>query len=281
MAESQEYIHSLGELRNSALMLVVANAHICEQQIITKIGKGIYKNAQLLKDDIAALRKKYPGKFTKELETDSIIGKINEIAQSMLQPSEELMGKCAQGKLGRQLESDIKSIAETVKEIRGYVEGKGLIRDKKDASMDLSSSMETIWDSVGNAVTGGLKVFLLIFIVMALAFGYLFFTLESDSEIQKKINTIEAHIRGQEEIISGLESEKSILMDDIKQIEKKDLLRGEKIEVLDLKVKVHSVDEKIQAAETEIEQYKEEISAERNRLEEIKRKSFMERLLRR
>lgn len=281
MADSQTYLQSLGELRNDALLLVVANAHICEDHFIVKIGKSMYKNAQILKDDISRLRKDYPGKLSREIETDSIINKINETAQSMLQPSEDLIQQCASGQLGHQIETEVKSIAGAVKEIRDQIEGKGLTHDKKTSGPVLSNHLENVWDSLENKVMAGLKVLLGVLVIAALAFGYLFLTMERGSKIQKNLDVSEAHISGQRRIISELESEKEKLMARIEGIEKKDLIREEKIEILDLKVDLHGIDEKIHSANMEIEQYNEKISKDRTRLDEIKRKSFMERLLRR
>jgi hypothetical protein len=56
--------------------------------------------------------------------------------------------------------------------------------------------------------------------------------------------------------------------------------RQAKIEVMDLNVKVHQLDEELQQMQIEIDRDETAIDARQERLEEIRSKSFLRRLLR-
>ncbi len=106
MNDIQYAVGALSEIRKDSLLLSIAREYLCEDIFLIKIGKDIELNILRLKDDIISLKKKFPGKFATEVETDSILEKINATALALIEPGIEIKENCRSGELGRKLESD-------------------------------------------------------------------------------------------------------------------------------------------------------------------------------
>lgn len=280
MSDSQYYMASLSELRENALLLVMANAYLCEEQFLVKIGNSIDSSTQGLKSEISALKKEFPGKFVDEVDTDAILKKIQDTAQTMLKPGEEIIDRCVVGELGRKLESDVTSITEAINLIKNKVLGSGLTYTKKDSVFNLVGRLNNIWGSIGSVVTIGLKILICLFLIAIVGFLYLFFTMDSESDVLKEIAKSEAAISEQKEILSQLDQKKEEISRDIKSREKRYLARQEKIEILDLDMEIHKLEEGRTKAEAEISNHEKLIEDSKKRIEEMMNKSLIKRLLR-
>ena len=118
MTGTSLHMESLSVLRDNSLLLTIAYEHLCEEQQVVKIGKSIDKNMERLREDILNLRKEFPGKLEKDIETEGILQKIQDRAQAMFEPSDELLKRCASGELGKELESDVISITNAINMIK-------------------------------------------------------------------------------------------------------------------------------------------------------------------
>ncbi len=280
MKDSQYAVEALRALRNDALLLGTANEYLCEEAFLLKLGKDIAKNVQRLKDDIVSLKKKYPGKFAREVETDGILEKIDHRAQIMVNPNQEARESCSSGDLGRGLESDVKSIEEAVSLIRLQVYGTASTYPRKDSLLNVFDRVESAGRSLGKMIFLGIKIFLCILVIALLIFLYLFFTMEKEADYRKKIEESQAQIKDQQGLISRLDLEKSRVSEKIKSIEKDEMVRSEKIAILDLEMEIHRINQERQKAETQIFANEKKILADRKRIEEIGKIPFLKRLLR-
>ena len=276
-SDSQNVIKALSEIRNNAIMLSLANAYFCEEPFLKKIGRSIDSSVEKLKGDIYSLKKSFPGKFVEEIDTDEIIKEIHRTAQSLQNPDEDINEKCTVGSLGRELEARTKSLSNAVNAIRRQVEGEGLTYTKKDSAVGIFVNIK---DSLGASFFLVLKVFLCLLVVSLLAFAYLFLTLENKDDLLKEISKSEAQLKSQQEIVSQLDLENKEFSERIKSLEQGDPSRAERIEIMDLELKIQkNLDERLKE-QAKLEIHEKKILENRKKVEKIEKKSFLKRLLR-
>ena len=277
-SDPRNALRALSAIRDNALMLSLASAYFCEEPFLKKIGRAIDSHVETLKGDIYSLKKSFPGKFMDEIDTDEIIKEIHRTAQSLQNPDEDINEKCTVGSLGRELEDQIKSLSTAVKAIRSQVEGVGLTYTSKDSAVGIFVNIK---DSLGASFLFGLKIFLCLLVVSLLAFFYLFLTMENKEDLIKETSKSEALLKSQQEIVSKLDLENKEFSERIKSLEKGDPSRAERIEIMDLELKIQkNLDARLQE-QAKLEIYNKKIMENRKKIEEIEKSSFFKRLLRR
>ncbi|MGD2125646.1 MAG: hypothetical protein PVG99_06165, partial [Desulfobacteraceae bacterium] len=203
-------------------------------------------------------------------------------AEQLQDPSAKMNDKCASGQLGRELEEIVSALTAAIKDVISKVEGELpesvkrysflnlLLRPFKTAGSLLSSLSSLI-----------IKLLILLLIIAIGPFAYLFLTMEKEGPLQKEIRQSEAFIQSQREALSSLDAEREQVAGKIEALRKDDLTRQEKIEIMELNVKVHGLDTKRHAIEVELATHENKIRENRKRIEEVRKKPFLKRLLRR
>ena len=81
----------------------------------------------------------------------------------------------------------------------------------------------------------------------------------------------------------SLEQERAEMAKQIEAMRLKgdELNRQEKIEIMELNVKVHALDQKYHAIEVEIDSHQNKVAENLERIKEVRKKPFLQRLLRR
>ncbi|MDY7034848.1 MAG: hypothetical protein SV375_01620 [Thermodesulfobacteriota bacterium] len=279
-SDSQDTFSALNELRDRALMLLLGNAYICEEPIIIKLGLEIDSYARKLKDDILSLKKKFPGKFTHEINTDEIVDGIQNTAQLMQKPDSEINEKCTIGMLGRELETSLNTLTTSINDIKNQIEGASTVYTWLDSFSKLFVAIQKIGKALGRSLTFFLKILFLLIIISLLFFSYLFLTMEREGEFKKVISQREAHILLQKDMLSELNNEHKELLEKIASIENKKTTRELKITIMELRNNIHEINEKRNRVEAEIEIHEKKIEENQKKIEEIKKRSFIQRLLR-
>lgn len=281
VSDSQDAFSAQNELRDRALMLLLGNAYICEEPILKKLGLEIDSHARKLKDDILSLKKRFPGKFTHEINTDEILDGIQSTAQLMQKPDTEINEKCTVGMLGRELETWLNTLTMAINDIKIQIEGASTVYTWMDSFSKLSGAIKKIGKLLGHTFTFFLKILFLVLLISLLPFSYLFLTMEREEKFSKVIAQSEAQILLQKEILSKSNNEHKELMEKIAAIENKRTTRELKIVIMELRNNMHEIDGKRNRVEAEIDIHEKKIEENQEKIEEIKKRSFIKRLLRR
>ena len=69
--DSKSTFESLHGIRDNALLLSLGHQYLCGGPSLEKIGLSVDSHLKQLKDDIVALKRKFPGKFLQEQEVDT------------------------------------------------------------------------------------------------------------------------------------------------------------------------------------------------------------------
>ena len=280
MDDSRHAYQSLSNLRDNALLLVLAHEYVCEEHYLVKIGHSIDLAIQQLKKDIITLKNEFPGKFVSDIDTDAIIGNIASKAQHMQKPGKDIQQKCVIGELGQGLEDDIKSISGAINRIERKVEGRDVSYSAKDSMSSLFSGVTSIGAFVGKLISITIKILAVLLLIAASILGYLFFTMEKITDVEKKMEQSQMVLQSRQKALSQLDRKLDQLMAKKQSYEKRELGLKEKVEFMDLDVEIHKTNEGKQQITAEIENNENEIKAFQKKIEEMENKPFLNRLLR-
>jgi hypothetical protein len=270
-------VDALGRIRDNALLLILGNTYLCEEPFLIKIGSSIDVHLEKLKEDISYLKSKFPGKFTHEVDTDQIIEEIHSTAQSLKEPDEELNERCTVGELGRDLETSIATLSDAIKVIRGQIDGSGTTYTTKDSVIKLAGGFQALWSFIKTTITVSLKILIGLILVAILPIAYLLFTMETEGRFLKELVKSQTQIQVHEDIVSQIDLKKEELSQKIKSLEKGTPSRQDKVEIMDLEIEIHRIDNEREKSEYEIDTHKKKAADYQRRIKEIKETPFTQR----
>lgn len=275
--EAVHGISALREVRDRALLLSLGNAYLCEPVFLKKIGGELEYALGVLRDDILKIKKKFPGKFTQEINTDSILDTMQEMARKLKRADKKVQEQCTVGKFGRDLEDRVRTLSEAVADMRRRVEGGTQPYSGKEAVAGAVSR-------VGRRFEGGLgfvgRIITLTLVLLLIGFLYLFITMERPGGISNDIAETEARIQVLENELAGIQDEMRPIERQLKDLEGKTFSRKSKVQWMELRVELKKIEEKAQVVEGDLAIQRTELSKARERLQSIKEKNFLERLFR-
>jgi hypothetical protein len=104
--------------------------------------------------------------------------------------------------------------------------------------------------------------------------------MENEGALLKEIETSRAVISERQSSLSQMELRKEEISQEIKSLKKKDMLRGEKIAIMDLEVEMQKINQDRNSFEAEIIVREKEITDKLKKIEKIKKTPFIKKLLR-
>jgi hypothetical protein len=276
-------LSALHEIRDIALMLSVGNVYLCEEPFLKKIGHAVDRVLEDLHGEILSLKKRFPGQFAQDIDTDAILDDFHAKAEQLQNADAAINAKCGGGQLGRELEEMVSTLTAAVKEVTFKVEGKLPGSARRYSLLSLFNPFKALGRLVSTFSSLVVKLALFIIILAIGPFAYLFISMEKEGSIQKAIDQSRAYIQMQRQTIVSLDQERAEIAKQIEamRLREDELSRQEKIEIMEINVKAHALDQKRQAIEVEIASHEDKIAKNLEKIEEVKKKSFLQRLFRR
>jgi hypothetical protein len=272
---------ALHEIRDETLMLSLGNAFLCEEVFLKKIGASIDSQVEKLREEILSLKMRFPGKFTTEIDTDSVIEDLRSHVQLLQNPNKGIIDKCTIGALGRDMEETLDALTTAIRTIKRKVEGETPAYTAKDSVLGVLGKAKTPASMVTRLVSVVIKTVLILVLLSLGPLAYLVLSLDREGTLQKEITESEAYIQSQREIILSSDREREALQKKLEDMKVDDAPREAKLEMMELDLKLHSLDQKRSRAEAEITDYEDQIKDMKQRLEQVRNKPFLDRLLRR
>jgi len=268
---------SLHDIRDKAVLLSLGKAFLCEEVFLMKIGQALDESLEHLREDILSLKMRFVGKFVEDVDTDSILDELHGQAQLLQTPDKRVTDKCTVGTLGAELEETVQTLTEAIKTVKAKVEGEVEEYTKKDAVV---KGAKTAGSLVSSLVSVAIKT---VVVLVLLALGpaiYLGVTMDREGSLQKQIAESKAYIQSQRAQIASLRKERDELAASAESSQGDNLTRQQKLEIMELNVKVHGLDQKVHKSEAEITEHERMIKLSQQKIEAIKSKPFLQRFLR-
>jgi len=268
---------SLHEIRDKAILLSLGKAFLCEEVFLMKIGHAIDESLENLREDILSLKMRFVGKFVEDVDTDSILDDLHSQAQFLQNPDRRVTDKCTVGTLGAELEETVGVLTQAIKTVKGKVEGEVEEYTRKEAVV---KGAKTAGSLVSRLVSLVVKLVILLFVLALGPAIYLGVTMDREGPLQKQIAESKAFIQSQKAQIASLSKERDELAARAESSQRDNLTREQKLEIMDLSVKVHALDQRVHKAEADITEHERLIRLNQQKLEQVKSKPFLQRYLR-
>lgn len=279
-SDSKMRLAPLREIRDRVLLLSLGNAYLCETPFLKKIGLVVDKKAEELRKEITTMKARFPGKFKAEVETDPLLDDLRKMAKWLQNPDDELNQKCTVGLLGQEMETMTGALTDAVEAIRVQVEGRPPSFTKTDLVLrflGLLNPFRLLPPGLASMVA---RVLIVLIVLSAAAGGYLYVTMEKEETLQSAIQTAQASLSTQGEELARIENERDRLSAQIQEEMARGQSRKGKIDVLDLQLELQKLDDKRFRVMSQMDAYQRKVKEKEKKLEEIKKKAFLLRLLR-
>ncbi len=268
-------------IQNIAIMLTGATEAVCEGRILKRFSGEIEANLERLETDIASLKKKFPGKFPETLKPDSSLSKIRDVAITLGGDNADIEAKCRKGDLGNELTTRVVELKGIVKDIWDTLSGKVSKYTFTDRVADYGRRVRSSLLYLSPLVSNTARIILAALLVTIFAFVYLFLTMESEDVLFKSIKNDHASIEKQKDTLGRQRKEYEEIREKIKSFDKNKIGREGRIQLLNLSMEERKIKDLIDKTMLSIETREKEIAEKRKKIEEIRKKSFFQKLLRR
>ena len=285
MVDPQDIEKAIKAIHNVAIMLTGASEYVCEARILKRLSGEIEANLERLKTDITSLKKEFPGKFPKTLSPDSSLSRIRDVATMLKGDYADIEAKCRSGDLGNELTTGALELRGILRDTLDTLGGKVARYTFTDRIADYSgrtkSFLSPFASFTAKVASYTAKVVLGIILVAISCFVYLFLTMESEDDLLSSMENDVAFVEEQKDVLRRKRGEYGEITANIKTLQGKELLRERKIELLNLSKQERKIKELIDNALISIENKEREIAEKNKKIEEIRKKSFLQKLLRR
>ena len=267
-------------IRDMALLLNMANTHLCGEAYLQKAGLAIDNHLKELRSDISSLKKKFPGKFVKEVDTDQVIENFQGIVRRLQEPDKEILKKCKTGALGLELENGVNVMGHAIDAIKSQVEGELGTYSKAEYVLALAGWIKPIGHQLFALSTLTVKVMGVAVSILLIVFTSLFLSMDSQQDLLNKVSQYRTHIQGQLKILSSADTKKERINKELDMIGEGEPSRQERTRVLGLTLEIHEINEQAYSAQVEIDAYQRRIDEMEEKIDEMNKKPFLRRLFR-
>jgi hypothetical protein len=268
---------SLHDVRDKAILLSLGKTFLCSEVFLVRIGNTIDESIKQLREEILSLKMRFVGKFVEDVDTDRILKDLHSQAALLQHPDDRVIDQCMLGALGAELEETVKALTGAIKTIRGKVEGEVQEYTRKEAVVKGAKTAGGLVSSLASRIGKSVIVIFLLALGPAI---YLGVTMEREGNLLKQIAASKDFIQSQSEQLASLREERDELAGRTESSQRANLSRQQKLEIMDLNIKVRGLDQRIQKAESEIRERENLVRLNQKKLEEIKAKTFLQRYLR-
>jgi len=280
-ANQQDIKKAIRAIQDIAVMLTGASEYVCEERMLKRYSSEIETNLDNLERYLSRLKGSFPGKFPESLRPDSSLSRIREIASSMKGDDAKLEARCRAGELGNELSQGLKELKAILSDIWDTLGGKVVSKYTfADRIAEHGGRFKSLFSGFSPLISTTGKLILAVILILILSFVYLFVTMESEDALVTSINVDITSIQTEKGALAKLRKEYEEATRNINALKKKKLSRDAKIQLLNLSTESKKIKERIDKSVLSMEKKEGQLADKKNRLEELRRKSFIQKLLR-
>jgi len=272
---------AIKDIHNIGIMLSGASEYVCEEGVLKRFSRYLQAYHKRLESDINSLKKEYPGKFPETPELDKSLSRITDISVALEQDKKAVGTKCRAGSFGHELNTQVAELKSGIQDVWETVDGKVSGYSITDR---LAGGGETVTSALYHVSPFGpipRRIIISVLIIAAVVFGYLFFTMESEDALVQGIRADLTYLNTERQALKVKQQEHEDIQAQIKLLDKIDLIRKDKIKLLSLTVEEGKLRESIEKITVAVEKWESELEVKNKRLEELRKKTFLQRLQKR
>jgi len=279
--DMQEIKAKIRPIQDIAIILTGTAEFVCEKRMLKKFSVELEANLVKLENSITVAEKIFVGKLNEIQKLDSHFSEIRDINRKLKSNDTDLVDKCLSKNIGGKLTGIVSELKNIVNNMEKSLQGKNNKYTITDRVIQNSIILKSFVLTLAPLIYKILKIISATAIFAIGLFVFLFFTMESKSDLIEGIKIDRVYLKGKLTELEGQRNEWKIITDKIESIKKKLSTRQDKIEVLDLTVKKRKIQESMEKTLLSIETKEKKLSEKRKKLKEINEKSFFQRLFRR
>jgi hypothetical protein len=277
----QETEKTIKAIQDIAIILTGAAEFVCEGRMLKRFSRNIEENLEKFENNIALLKEKFPGKFPETLKPDTSISKIRDLAITLKGDNADIEAKCRSGELGNKLILRATELKGVTKNILDALKGKISRYTIIDKFVGYGGKIKSFLLGLSPLVSNTGRIVLAAILVIIFSFVYLSFTMESEDVVLNSIKKDFSYIEKQNDVLAKKRQEYSEIREKIKSFDQAEMDREDKTEWLNLSIKERKSRVFIEQILLSIETIEKKIAEKNNKVEEIRKKSFFQKLLRR
>ena len=274
---------ALNDMRASILLLAIGHEYLCNEPFMRKMGQEIDSHIEPLKRAITKIKSAIPGTYAQENDPLGILKEIHDRVRHLMEPSQETTKKCANGDFGRDLEGQLDTLTLAITQLGNYNKGK----------TPKYSFIEVFFQNLPRLVPSKSLVLapfrtflktLIPFLLLALfSFSYLFVSMDREKDVLKDIEKKEVALQAKQEMMAQNRARHQEILNKIRFLENRQhpisQNRQDKLEMIDLNVTLQEIEQAHHLLKIQISAAQKSVTADRERIEEIRQKTFIQRLL--
>ena len=277
----QETEKTVKAIQDIAIILTGAAEFVCEGRMLKRFSRNIEENLEKLENNIALLKKKFPGKFPETLKPDASLSRMRDLAITLKGDNVDIEAKCRSGELGDELILRATELKAVTKDILDALRGKISRYTIVDKFAGYGGRIKSFLLSLSPLVSNIGRIVLAAILVIIFAFVYLSFTMESEDVVLKSIKKGLSYIEKQNDMLARQRQKYNEITEKIKSFDQAEMSREDKIQWLNLSIKEKKSRVDIEQIMLSIEISKQKIAEKNKKVEEVRKKSFFQKLLRR
>jgi hypothetical protein len=277
----QETEKTIKAIQDIAIILTGATEFVCEERMLKRFSGNIEGHLKTLENNIALLKKKFPGKFPETLKPDTSLSKLRDLAIKLRGDNADIKAKCQSGELGSELILRTTELNSAIEDILDALKGKISRYTIFDKIAGYGGRVKSFLLSISPLVSNTGRIVLAAILVIGFGLAYLFFTMESEDIILKSIKNDLSYIEKQNEMLAKQRQEYKEISKKMKSFNQAEMSREEKIEWLNLSIEERKRRVDIEQIMLGVETRKKKIAEKNKKAEEIRKKSFLQKLLKR
>jgi hypothetical protein len=272
---------ALNAMKDHAILLSMAHDYMCETVFLRKIGNELSGHLERLREQVGNLKKRFVGIPASDVDIETPMAQLAQMAALMTAAEKSAVDRCRSGQLGEELWERVRTLVDGVDGLRAKIEGMPAPYGLSDLLFSAGTKLRSLLQKAIASTTFLAKVALFCAIGLFGLFLYLFLTMEDGEGIRQKIAACREAISTKQSASLNLTRKRSHVREEIDRLyQKEELSREEKIELIYLNLRAHKMVEELENLQLEMEGDARALNDELQRLEGLRKKSFLQRLLR-
>ncbi len=271
---------ALGELKDWIILLEMAGEYLCAKPFLQKMASGIERTCDALKHWSVELKERFVGKPMHEINMDEPFQDLNAFSKALLEAEGKLEDHCRQGKIARQLQEKVQFLKERLEALKDRVEGEAAPYTARDTLSRVLEKLKVVVHGFVTTYKVATRVVFIFFLLCLITFFSLFITMEKEEDVLKEIHQTQDIIQAKQARLAGLRARIEDIRSKTLEMESTFETREDKISILELNLRSHKLSDLKEKLQAEVNHQRKILDKNRQKLERMRQKSFLARLLR-
>ncbi len=271
---------ALSELKDLIILLDMAGDYLCAETFLQKMALAIGENCRVLKDWSKELRERFVGKPLHEIDIEEPFEELASFSKDLMEAGGNMDDPCRKGTVARRLDEKMQFLKKRLAELKDRVEGEAAPYTARDSAGRFLGKLKFIIRGFVTTYKVASRVIFILLMICVFSFVALFITMEKEDRVLEEIHHTKDIIRSREAQLAGINSEIEKIRSKTLKMESTIVSREEKISILELNLTSHKLADSKEKIRAELDQNRKILDEKTRKLNRMKGKSFIARLLR-